>query len=170
MRLGQPPSRVETAYEIEPASFQILAGPCKVDDVYEKWVPWLEDVYLRWFTKDNKASYATKEQLNKTKVTGIEQVDTLQDGVNNLATGQVGQGGLLQPVGDLASKEGVNRAERQGRDENGGYVNKDVPGAGAMNSTANAVVGGAQGTAQGLQETGKGLGNTAGGLLGGKKE
>ena len=27
---------------------------------YEKWVPWLEDVYLRWFTKDNKASYATK--------------------------------------------------------------------------------------------------------------
>jgi hypothetical protein len=30
------------------------------NDQYEKWVPWLEDVYLRWFTKDNKASYATK--------------------------------------------------------------------------------------------------------------
>lgn len=27
---------------------------------YEKWVPWLEDVFLRWFTKDNKASYSTK--------------------------------------------------------------------------------------------------------------
>jgi hypothetical protein len=27
---------------------------------YEKWVPWLEDLYLRWFTNDNKASYATK--------------------------------------------------------------------------------------------------------------
>lgn len=27
---------------------------------YEKWVPWVEDIYLRWFTKDNKASYATK--------------------------------------------------------------------------------------------------------------
>ena len=90
------------------------------------------------------------ENLDKTKVTGVEQVDTLQDGVHNLAAGQVGQGGLLQPVGDLASKEGVNRAERQGRDENGGYVNKDVPGSGAMNSTANAVVGGGQGAAQGL--------------------
>ncbi|KAH7253538.1 uncharacterized protein BKA55DRAFT_511215 [Fusarium redolens] len=140
------------------------------NDQYEKWVPWMEDVYLRWFTKDNKASYATKQNLDKTKVTGIEQVDTLQDGVHNLATGQVGQGGLLQPVGDLASKEGVNRAERQGRDENGGYVNKEVPGSGAMNSTANAVVGGGQGAAQGLQDVGKGVGNTVGGLLGGKKE
>ena len=27
---------------------------------YEKWVPWLEDQYLRWFTKDNKVSYSTK--------------------------------------------------------------------------------------------------------------
>lgn len=27
---------------------------------YESWVPWLEDLYLRYFTKDNKASYATK--------------------------------------------------------------------------------------------------------------
>ncbi|CVK86151.1 hypothetical protein FPRO06_07104 [Fusarium proliferatum] len=140
------------------------------NEQYEKWVPWMEDMYLRWFTKDNKTSYAAKQNLDKTKVTGVEQVDTLQDGVHNLAAGQVGQGGLLQPVGDLASKEGVNRAERQGRDENGGYVNKDVPGSGAMNSTANAVVGGGQGAAQGLQDVGKGVGNTVGGLLGGKKE
>ncbi|RBR19182.1 uncharacterized protein FIESC28_05647 [Fusarium coffeatum] len=137
---------------------------------YEKWVPWLEDVYLRWFTKDNKASYATKQNLDKTKVTGVEQVDTLQDGVNNLATSQVGQGGLLQPVGDLASKEGLNRAERQGKDDDGGYVNKNAPGAGAMNSTAEAVVGGSKGAAQGLGDVGKGVGNTVGGLLGGKKE
>lgn len=27
---------------------------------YENWVPWIEDQYLKWFTKDNKASYATK--------------------------------------------------------------------------------------------------------------
>lgn len=27
---------------------------------YETWMPWIEDQYLRWFTKDNKASYATK--------------------------------------------------------------------------------------------------------------
>lgn len=26
----------------------------------ENWMPWIEDFYLRWFTNDNKASYATK--------------------------------------------------------------------------------------------------------------
>lgn len=30
---------------------------------YENWVPWLEDIYLRWFTKDNKASYTTRRTL-----------------------------------------------------------------------------------------------------------
>jgi len=30
-------------------------------DQYEKWMPWIEDQYLKWFGKgDNKASYATK--------------------------------------------------------------------------------------------------------------
>ena len=24
------------------------------------WMPWIEDQYLRWFTSDNKASYAAK--------------------------------------------------------------------------------------------------------------
>jgi len=33
------------------------------NDQYEKWVPWLEDLYLRYFTKDNKASYATRGEL-----------------------------------------------------------------------------------------------------------
>lgn len=27
---------------------------------YEKWVPWLEEIYLRYFTKDNKASYTAR--------------------------------------------------------------------------------------------------------------
>jgi hypothetical protein len=27
---------------------------------YDSWMPWIEDKYLAWFTKDNKASYATK--------------------------------------------------------------------------------------------------------------
>lgn len=26
----------------------------------ENWMPWIEDFYLKWFTNDNKASYATK--------------------------------------------------------------------------------------------------------------
>ncbi|KAF4963020.1 hypothetical protein FSARC_8930 [Fusarium sarcochroum] len=134
---------------------------------YEVWVPWLEDVYLRLFTKDNKASYATKQELDKTKVTGIEQVDNLQDGVNNLVGGQVGQGGLLQPAGDIASKEGATRAERQGRDENGGYVNKDAPGASALNNTASAVVDGGKGVASKTGDGLQGVGNAVGGLLGG---
>jgi hypothetical protein len=115
---------------------------------YENWMPWIEDQYLKWFTNDNKASYAAKGQsklpgvlssktsnvlvlliicticllswtdsLDKTKVTGIEPVDKAQDGVNNLVTGQLGQGGALQGVGDAFSKEGVNRAERGGKDD-----------------------------------------------------
>lgn len=32
---------------------------------YEKWVPWLEDVYLSWFTNDNKASYTTRGRLSR---------------------------------------------------------------------------------------------------------
>jgi hypothetical protein len=27
---------------------------------YDNWMPWIEDLYLKWFTKDNKTSYATK--------------------------------------------------------------------------------------------------------------
>jgi hypothetical protein len=27
---------------------------------YDVWVPWLEDLYLRYFTRDNKASYSTR--------------------------------------------------------------------------------------------------------------
>lgn len=32
------------------------------NEQYERWMPWIEDFYLRWFTRDNKASYATKGQ------------------------------------------------------------------------------------------------------------
>lgn len=30
---------------------------------YENWMPWIEDQYLKWFSNDNKASYATKGLL-----------------------------------------------------------------------------------------------------------
>lgn len=31
------------------------------NEQYEKWMPWLEEQYLKWFGKgDNKASYVTK--------------------------------------------------------------------------------------------------------------
>ena len=31
----------------------------------ENWMPWIEDMYLKWFTNDNKASYATKGRCCK---------------------------------------------------------------------------------------------------------
>ncbi|KAI1438259.1 hypothetical protein GGR50DRAFT_485225 [Xylaria sp. CBS 124048] len=81
----------------------------KYNEQYEAWMPWIEDTFLKYFTKDNRTSYATREQLDKTKVTGVSQVDALQDNVNDLAASQVGQGGLLQPVGDVTS-EGMKRS------------------------------------------------------------
>jgi len=30
---------------------------------YENWMPWIEDQYLKWFTNDNKTSYAAKGEL-----------------------------------------------------------------------------------------------------------
>jgi hypothetical protein len=30
---------------------------------YDNWIPWIEDQYLRWFGKDNKASYVAKGML-----------------------------------------------------------------------------------------------------------
>ncbi|KAB5522118.1 hypothetical protein GE09DRAFT_501163 [Coniochaeta sp. 2T2.1] len=136
---------------------------------YEKWVPWLEDLYLRYFTKDNKASYAAKEELDKTKVTHIPQIDALQDGVNNLAAGQLGQGGLGQPIGDMASREGLTRAERQGRDDKGQYVS-DSAAAGPVASAGNTVVGGvASGVASGGRQVAEGVQGgleVAGGILG----
>ncbi|KAK2609386.1 hypothetical protein N8I77_002883 [Diaporthe amygdali] len=134
------------------------------NEQYERWMPWIEDFYLRWFTKENKASYATKDTLDKSKVTGVEQVDTLQDGVHNLVAGQVGQGGLLQPVGDAVSKEGVNRAERQGKDDSGSYA------PGPAGSVVNPLAEGGKKVGGGLVDGGKAAGGYVGGLFGGGKK
>ncbi|KAH7082079.1 hypothetical protein FB567DRAFT_571021 [Paraphoma chrysanthemicola] len=133
---------------------------------YETWMPWIEDKYLSWFTKDNKASYATKQNLEKTKVTGIDQVDTLQDGVNNLVGGQIGKGGLAQPIGDHLSKEGINRAERGGKDDKGRPLEAQGPLGGYGQSAADGVKGAGEGVAGGV----KGAGGYIGGMFGGKKE
>jgi len=130
----------------------------------EKWGPWLEDQYLRFFGKDNKASYVTKQQLDKSKVTGISQIDNLQDGVNNLAAGQVGKGGLLQPVGDWASKEGVDRAERGGKDDKGNWA------PGPASKIANPVAENVKGGAGKVMDGAKGAGGYVSGLWGGGKK
>lgn len=44
---------------------------------YENWKPWLEDQYLRWITKDNKASYATKGALKEKKHTRVFEREAL---------------------------------------------------------------------------------------------
>jgi hypothetical protein len=88
----------------------------KYNEQYEAWMPWIEDTFLKYFTKDNRTSYAARDQLDKTKVTGVDQIDKLQDGANDLAAGQLGQGGTLQPIGDLTS-EGLKRADPRGKDE-----------------------------------------------------
>lgn len=94
-------------------------------------------------------------------MTGVEQVDTLQDGVNGLVAGQVGKGGMLQPVGDSFSKEGINRAERGGKDDQGSYGG--AVGAGAMDS----VVGSAQNAGGSVWNGAKSAGGYVGGMFGG---
>jgi hypothetical protein len=100
-------------------------------------------------------------------VTGVEQVDTLQDGVNHLAAGQVGQGGLLQPIGDLASKEGMTRAERQGKDDKGGYAPSNIPGAQATNAAIGGVAEGGKAVGGKMTDGVKGAGGYVGNMFGG---
>ena len=105
------------------------------------------------------------EQLDQTKVTGIDQVDNLQDGVNNLVGGQVGKGGLAQPLGDAVSKEGINRAERGGKDDKGNPFESQGPLGGYGQSAADGVKGGASSLAGGA----KSAGGYVGGMFGGGK-
>ncbi|KAK4180930.1 hypothetical protein QBC36DRAFT_228459 [Triangularia setosa] len=139
--------------------------------LYETWVPYLEDLYLRYFTRDNKASYTTKENLDKTKVTGISQVDTLQDNLHSTASSQLGQDGLGRPVGDLLSSEGINRLERKGKDEQGGYLpggNSNNPVSGAGNTLVGGVVEGGKTVGNGVVDGGRAAGGWLG--FGGRKE
>ena len=81
--------------------------------------------------------------------------------MNNLVAGQVGQGGLGQPIGDAFSKEGLNRAERQGKDDDGSYA------PGPAGSVVNPVLQGGQQVGNQAVEGGKALGKGVGGLFGG---
>ncbi|KAL4748939.1 hypothetical protein BDW72DRAFT_179169 [Aspergillus terricola var. indicus] len=127
---------------------------------YEKWMPWLEDQYLKWFGKgDNKASYVAKENLSKTKVTGNEQVNQLQDDANNLVGNQLGERGLLAPVGNLVSQEGINRAERGGKDENGSY-------GGPLGVVTDPVIKGGQSVGSSVADGVRGVGSSIGSVLG----
>ncbi|RDW70413.1 hypothetical protein BP5796_08810 [Coleophoma crateriformis] len=131
---------------------------------WENWMPWIEDQYLKWFGKgDNKASYATKDTLNKSKVTGIKQVDQIQDDVHNLVGNQLGENGLLAPVGNMISKEGVNRAERGGKDDKGTY-------GGPASGMTDPMIKNAKGAGEGLVGGAQSAAGFVGGVFGGGKK
>lgn len=52
------------------------------------------------------------DNLKKVNVTGDKNIGAVTDGVAEGVGGQFSTGGLLGGVGDLTSKEGMNRAER----------------------------------------------------------
>ena len=114
------------------------------------------------------------DTLDKSKVTGIDQVDKLQDGVNSVVSGQVGKGGLLQPVGDMASKEGINRAERGGKDEKGTYggpaASYTDPMANNAKAAGEGVTGAASSAGSTVTDGAKSAGGALGGMLGGGKK
>lgn len=75
--------------------------------------------------------------------------------------GQVGQDGLLAPVGNAFSKEGINRAERQGKGEDGSYVG------GPAGTVVNPIAEGGKSVGTGVMNAGKSAGGAVGGLFGG---
>ena len=88
----------------------------------------------------------------------MKQVDQLQDDVHQLVGNQVGENGLLAPVGNMASKEGINRAERGGKDDNGSY-------GGPLGGVTDPFVDGSkragQGLSSGIQSAGSSLASGA---------
>jgi hypothetical protein len=78
----------------------------------------------------------------------------------------MGQGGIAQPLGDAMSKEGINRAERGGKDENGKPIESQGPLGGYGQSAADGVKGGVGSVAGGA----KSAGGYVGGMFGGKTE
>lgn len=84
--------------------------------------------------------------------------------MNNLVSGQLGQDGLLQPVGDAFSREGINRAERQGKDDGGSYA------PGPAGKVVNPIADGGRKVGGGLVDEGKSAGGYVGSLFGGGKK
>ena len=94
--------------------------------------------------------------------------------MNNLVGGQVGKDGLLAPVGDAVSKEGINRAERGGKDEKGTYGG---PASAVTDPLAKNAKGAGEGLTGGAQSAGsavtggvKGAGGYISGMFGGGGE
>lgn len=94
--------------------------------------------------------------------------------MNNAVAGQVGKGGILQPVGDTFSKEGINRAERKGKGSDGSYGG---PASSVTDPVVNNAQAGGEAVASGAQSAGssvlsgaKSAGGYVGGMFGGGKK
>jgi len=85
--------------------------------------------------------------------------------VHNFVGGQVGQGGLAQPVGDALSKEGINRAERGGKDEQG----RSIESQGPLGGYGQSAMDGVKGAGSGIGGGAKSAGGWVGGMMGGSK-
>ena len=87
--------------------------------------------------------------------------------------GQVGKDGLLAPVGNAVSKEGINRAERGGKDDQGTYggaaASVTDPVANQAKGAGEGLVGGAQSAGGSAAEGAKSAGGYIGGMFGGGK-
>lgn len=94
--------------------------------------------------------------------------------MNGVVSGQVGKGGLFQPAGDWASKEGINRAERGGKDEKGTYGGPASAVTDPITNNAKAagegLSGGAQSAGSTVTDGAKSAGGYVGGMLGGGKK
>lgn len=90
--------------------------------------------------------------------------------MNGLVGGQVGKGGIAQPLGDAVSKEGINRAERGGKDEQGKPIEGQGPLGGYGQSAADGVKGGASSVAGGAKSAGGYIGGMFGGGKGEQKK
>ncbi|KAL2055055.1 hypothetical protein ABVK25_004877 [Lepraria finkii] len=82
----------------------------KYNEYYTSYMPWIEDKVLGYWG-ENKTSYTVKDKMS-TDVTGDKNVNAIQGGVAEGVGGTLSSGGILGGVGDMSSKEGVNRAER----------------------------------------------------------
>lgn len=86
-------------------------------------------------------------------------MDQLQDDVHNLVGNQLGENGLAAPIGNLASKEGVNRMERNGKDDKGTYGGS---AAGYTDSMIDKTKSGAQYMGNSISDGAKGAGSYMG--------
>lgn len=59
----KPPANYDQLTDQEKKQTYLEWAQQKYNEQYENWMPWIEDHFLKYFTKDNKASYATKRMF-----------------------------------------------------------------------------------------------------------